>query len=531
MPDYVCRNRCYGMFSESSESSELFMGEEFTCDFNVEDPRSAGASTQTMRHTGGTTLAVDLDQNGLKDLILGDVTGNELFAVMLMESSNGQDSAFTAYFDFPATFSNTLPAVMTTFLGAYYVDVNNDDVKDLLVSPNSFSDAEDRKSLMLYINEGENDLPAFVKIQDDFLQESMIDLGNSAYPVIFDVNQDGRKDLLIANRKYFELGNNFTSIIHYYQNTGTAEIPQFELIDDNWLNIPAFNWQSVYPTFGDLNGDGAFDLIAGDQEGVLHLMQNAAPAGQPVEYSLAPVTLTDGNDELIDVGQNATPQLFDVDNDGLLDLLIGELNGCVNYYRNTGTQQDYSFILQEDSIGDVAATSLLGIQGRSVPHMIRNGAGLMELFIGTETGQINHYTNIENNIFGQFDLVTTDFENIREGEKSAVTFGDLTNDGLLDLFVGNIAGGVGFYRHIPVSIENEWQAEDIRVYPNPATDRIIISINGHTNQPVLVHVYDVHGKCIMSQNVFGGKAVMSVEALPKGLYVLKAGNAVCRLIK
>jgi hypothetical protein len=474
---------------------------------------------------------LDLDQNGLKDLILGDVTNNVLFAVTLMESSTGQDSAFAAYLDFPATFGNTLPAVMTTFLGAYYVDVNNDEVKDLLVSPNSFSDAADRQSLMLYINEGENDLPSFVKIQDDFLQEGMIDLGNSAYPVVFDVNQDGLKDLLIANRKYFELGNNFTSVIHYYQNTGTPEVPQFELIDDNWLNIPSFNWQSVYPTFGDVNGDGAFDLITGDQEGVLHLMQNAAAAGEPVDFSGTPVTLTDSNDELIDIGQNATPQLFDVDNDGLLDLLIGELNGCVNYYRNSGTAQEYSFVLMEDSIGDVAATSLLGIQGRSVPHMIRNSAGLMELFVGTETGQINHYTNIENNIFGQFNLVTTDFESIREGEKSAVSFADLTNDGQQDFFVGNIGGGVGFYRHLPVSTDREPVAEHLRIFPNPAADQITVTLSGAIDPSYQVQVFDLNGRCVLSQPHTGGRAVFSVEHLSKGLYVIKAGNAVGRFVR
>lgn len=530
-PAYECRNRCYGMFGESSESSELFLGENFECDFNVEDPRSDGSSSNAMRHTGGTTLVLDLDQNGLKDLVLGDVTGNNLFAVLLTESAGGQDSAFIAHFDFPATFSNTLPAEMTTFLGSFYLDVNNDGVKDLLISPNSFTDAEDRSSLMLYINEGENDLPQFVKIQDDFLQEGMIDLGNSSYPVIFDVDQDGRKDLLISNRKYFELANNFTSIIEYYRNTGTAELPAFELADENWLNIPGFNWLSVYPAFGDVNGDGAPDLVIGDQEGELHYFENASAEGSPVVYSTAPVTLLDSADEVIDVGQNSTPQLFDVDDDGLLDLLIGELNGCVNYYRNEGSVEEYNFVFVEDSIGDAAATSLLGIQGRSVPHMIRNSAGLMELFVGTETGQINHYNSIESNLTGQFNLITDDFENINEGEKSSVFFGDITGDGLQDFFVGNIGGGVGFYKHLPVGLEELLTSQELKIYPNPASVYLTVNSGRWLFSNATLSVFDMNGRLMLSQNVTGRAVTVDISNFPQGVYVIRVGSATGRFVK
>lgn len=532
-PVFVCRNRCYGMFGESSESSELYLGENFVCDFNVAEPRSESESESNLplRHTGGSTLTVDLDQNGLKDLVIGDVTANNLVAILLTESSTGQDSAFVAHPDFPATFSNTLPAEMTTFLAAYYVDVNNDGIKDMLVSPNSFTDAEDRSSLMLYINEGENDLPQFVKIQDNFLQDGMIDLGNSAYPVVYDIDQDGKKDLLIANRKYFELSNNYTSIIEYYRNTGTSDSPSFELIDDNWLNIPSMQLQSIYPAFGDLNGDGADDLLLGDQDGAIHFLQNMSSPGAPVDYSTFSVLLENSDSEVIDVGQNATPQLFDVNNDGLLDLLVGELNGNVNYYQNIGTPGIAGFLFVEDSIGDVAATNLLGIQGRSVPHMIRNANNLMELFIGSETGQINHYNNIEGNLSGQFNLVTNDFGNINEGEKSAVFFSDMNNDGLQDFFVGNIGGGVGYYRHLPVHVDEEASVYDLHVYPNPAGDLIYISTRAVFDRSVPINVYDTGGKCVYTAAISASRTAINVGNLDKGLYIIRVGNAVGRFVR
>ena len=367
-PDFVCRNRCYGMFGESSESFSIFTGVDFNCDFNVIDPREEQSGGM---HTGGTTLAIDLDQNGLKDIVLGDVTANDLVAVMIGESANLVDSAMVVYPDFPATFGGSIAANMTTFLGSFYEDINNDGVRDLIVSPNAIGDAADRRSLMLYINEGLNDLPDFQFVQDNFLQEGMIDLGVNAYPVLYDYDNDGLIDLFIANRKYFELGNSYTSKIGYYHNSGTTTAPAFTLEDPNWLDIPALQWQSVYPSFGDLDGDGDADLFIGDQDGLLHYFVNDAAIGQASHFTLVPNVVLESTGIALDVGQNATPQMIDLNGDDLNDLVIGELNGNINYYQNIGTASIYNFQLMEDSIGDVAATSILGIQGKSVPFFFK----------------------------------------------------------------------------------------------------------------------------------------------------------------
>ena len=515
-PSYVCRNRCYGVFGESSESFELFYGEGFECDFNVANPRADQPPAH--RHTGGTTLALDLDQNGLKDLVIGDVTENSLAAIMMMESSNGQDSTFQVHYDFPATFGNTLPAIMTTFLAAYYVDVNNDGVRDLLISPNSITDAADRKSLMLYINNGQNDMPLFEKIQDDFLQEGMIDLGNCAYPVVHDIDQDGKKDLIIANRKYFELGNSFTSVLWYMRNVGTTASPAYELVDDNWLNIPSENWAGIYPSFGDLDGDGDSDLIIGDQEGMLHYYINEAGTGNPSVFVLQPSFVADSDGADLDVGQNATPQIFDVNDDGKNDLIIGELNGCVNYYENIGTNTNFLFQFVEDTIGDVVATSLLGIQGKSVPHMYRNSLGQIELLIGSESGEITHCANIEGNLLGDFTVQNEMFENINEGERSSVFLADITGDNQLDMFVGNIGGGLGYYRHLPVGVEEYINPDKVYVYPNPASELVRIDLPENAQLPVNISINDGTGRLAANYSMSNKADLIDISKLQSGLY-------------
>jgi hypothetical protein len=518
-PQFICKNRCYGQFGESAESFSIFYGNAFVCDFNVVDPREAQEAP--MRHTGGTTLAVDLDQNGFRDLVIGDVTENTLAAIMMEESSSLQDSAFVVHYDFPATFANTQPAVMTTFLAAFYEDVNNDGIHDLLISPNSITDAADRRSLFLYLNNGQNDLPAFQLIQDNFLQEGMIDTGNGSFPVVFDFDNDGLKDLFVANRKTFELGVPYTSRIAYYRNTGTANAPAFTLVDANWMDIPAFQWLSVYPSFGDLDGDGDADMLIGDQDGLLHYFQNTAAIGQPCQFVLTNDEVLNAAGGTLDVGQNATPQLVDVNGDNKNDLIIGTLNGNVNYYENIGTAAVYSFSLVEDTIGDVTATSILGIQGKSVPYLFKNAQNNWELLIGSETGQINHYTNIENNFLGEFDLVTLDFENVFEGERCSIFLSDITNDNLLDLFVGNIGGGVGVYTHVPIGVDEESISSQIQIFPNPARDKFRIVLPEESPLPVNLRLLDESGRLVEAVILRSLVSDLSTEKMSNGIYHLQ----------
>ncbi len=518
-PEFICRNRCYGQFGESSESFQIFIGEEFECDFNVLNPRSDEEAP--LRHTGGTTLAVDLDQNGLRDLIIGDVTENALAALMVHESLSEEDSVTAVYYDFPATFTNTLQAVMTTFLGAFYEDINNDGIFDLLVSPNTFSDGADRRSLFLYLNNGQNDLPSFDYVQDDFLQSDMIDAGVNAYPVVFDLDNDGLKDLFVVNRKAFELGVTYTTRIWYYRNTGTLVEPAFTLTDENWLNIPSLSWQSIFPSFGDLDADGDADLVMGDQEGYLHYFENIAAPGEACEFVLSPNVIVENTGEDLDVGQNATPQLVDLNEDGKNDLIIGELNGSVNYYENIGTNQNYSFQLVEDTIGNVVATSILGIQGKSVPYMFKNGEGEWQLLIGTETGQINHYNQIEGNLSGTFNLVTSTYENIFEGERCAIFLSDITGDNQDDLFVGNIGGGVGIYTHLPLGVNDQYFSQKIMVYPNPARDKIRIDFPERIEMPVDIQLIDNTGRMVQSYQALTNKSEQNISGLSEGLYIIR----------
>ena len=52
---------------------------------------------------------------------------------------------------------------------------------------------------------------------------------------------------------------------------------------------------------------------------------------------------TTNNYSNIDVGNNAAPQLVDVNRDGKLDLIVGNYVGKIRYYQNNGTSQSPVF--------------------------------------------------------------------------------------------------------------------------------------------------------------------------------------------
>ena len=141
-------------------------------------------------------------------------------------------------------------------------------------------------------------------------------------------------------------------------------------MNDDWIPLSTFQIESAYPAFGDLDGDGDLDVIVGDELGLLHRFDNVAEAGEWPSYVLAALSIPDVNTgSAIDVGQFATPQLLDMDGDGDLDMVVGEKNGTLTLVEQDalGAWSVYTSPIHGETWGGLLVDNLLGINGYCVP--------------------------------------------------------------------------------------------------------------------------------------------------------------------
>jgi len=67
----------------------------------------------------------------------------------------------------------------------------------------------------------------------------------------------------------------------------------------------------------------------------------------------------------------------------------------------------------------------------------------------------------------------------------------------------------------------------LTVYPNPFTDYIIVKLD----KVQTLKLFSISGQCLINAIVFEGNNRIDVQSLPKGTYLLKAGNKLVKLVK
>ncbi|MEB3316775.1 MAG: FG-GAP-like repeat-containing protein [Cyanobacteriota bacterium] len=249
-------------------------------------------------------------------------------------------------------------------------------------------------------------------------------VGSFASPSFADVDGDGDLDAYIGG---------FNGNTLFFRNTGTETSPGFGASTILGLtNLGGY----ASPALADIDNDGDLDAFVGNGDGLLYFFRNTGLSTGP---AFAANSLGFG---LPDVGNRADPCLADIDGDLDLDLFVGNSEGNLLLFTNTGTLTNPLFSGASSGfvpdVGSNAAPSLVDI----------DGDGDLDLFIGNSSGSILFFRNTGTASSAAFAASSIGFGMPNAGASANPTFVDIDSDGDLDAFIGNSNGISLVHRNI-----------------------------------------------------------------------------------
>jgi hypothetical protein len=178
-------------------------------------------------------------------------------------------------------------------------------------------------TLTFFQNRGDRRRPEFVILapeNDPFVVRVAPARSYDWRPTFADLDRDGDFDLFVGTRD---------GSILFFENRGTKQKPQFHASSRTGPFGLRGAGELVSLAFGDLDGDGDLDALAGNAAGELRFLENRGNAWRPKFTLTAPGTL-----DLPAIGPDATVALADLDGDGDLDCLAGSADGHFRYFEN-----------------------------------------------------------------------------------------------------------------------------------------------------------------------------------------------------
>lgn len=450
------------------------------------------------RHGASSITFEDIDGDNDRDLFWGDLFNPSIYFIR----NTGTSQNFN-YSSIDTNYPIANPWISSGFNMPRIHDIDNDGKKDLFVSV--IIGSYTTNNFVYYRNTGTASVPQFTKVTENYIRT--IDAGSFSYPCFADIDNDNDMDLFVGSDR---------PKISFFRNTGTVTAPQFNLEIDS---IPINYANIIYtPAIADMNNDGRKDMICGAFDGKLRYYLNTGTVQNPV------FTFTASGLDAIDIGQSSMPCLFDMDNDGDKDMVIGNSDGKLYYYVNNGSVNSFNFQLVTNNYfsifaGNDSAPSIGDIDNDNDPDML----------IGNRQGVL--YLALNNGTIGapNFNLLVPNYAQIKVGYESTPAIVDINGDSDKDVFIGNAKGGVYYYENWDVfgikQISSEVPAGFSlgQNYPNPFNPKTVISFQLTVNSFTSLKIFDAAGRevsVLISQYLKPGEYEVDFEAgnFPSGVY-------------
>lgn len=272
--------------------------------------------------------------------------------------------------------------------------------------------------------------------------------------LLFDNDGDGDKDMLFGDEECDNLA--------FFRNNGNASAAKFDSFE---LRFPydkpsGFLFPAGY--LADVDHDGLQDLLIApnlaDNVGGSVDFQKSSLFYKNVGSSNIPTFEFQKNDflqgEMIDRGGDATPALQDINQDGRIDLLVGnggKLNdgryyASIAVYENTGSEEIPEFtMLTEDFLG-LSKLDLLSIQPGFADI---NGDGFQDLYFkGSSSNNTTslYYLLSESGGFFESNLLKT-FDDISVSSDDKIALGNVDEDDYADILIFRGSGRLDYYKN------------------------------------------------------------------------------------
>ncbi len=346
----------------------------------------------------------DFDNDGDQDILIGRDLQNFVYFKNIGDANN------PVWEELSELFAGL--GASTYWNSGDLADINGDGKVDIIYGTTN-------GTIFCYLNIGTPEAPVWQEHTSLF--GGTLDVGGASSPFFIDFDGDGDLDMLSGT----QMGN-----IKYFRNEGSIYHPIWQEDNSFFSVINQTVFSSV--TAGDINGDGLPDVIIGDLSGNIYLYRNLGTSLQ-----LSPFYFTDLN-----FGPWSCPRLVDMDMDGDLDLVVGGVNGTLAYLENTGDALSPNWTLVNGffegiNVGYQASPSFADL----------DEDGDLDLVIGNGWGEVVCYERED----GIWQLNSTLLDNIQVDENAIPALVDLDHDGDYDLVVGDFNGTFTFFRNLKYS--------------------------------------------------------------------------------